>query len=157
MKIKKGDPYIHWSPGFRGRKRVRCDERACYPRASERTANDKLARCYAAQENVEDAMSAWVEEDIEDLTGALESAATDIREVAEEYQESASTINETAEGSPIAEECQEKAESLEEWASEIENLDSELEAYSSEYEGTQKEWADEQMDKIESVMGQCPL
>jgi len=125
--LPKGDAYIHWSPGFRGRKRKRCTKPGCRPRPSELTANDRLSRCYAAQEEVEDTIAQWDREDVDELRSALETAAETIREVAEEYRESAEAINETAEGSPIAEECEEKADNLEEWADAIETAGGELE------------------------------
>lgn len=125
--LPKGSAYIHWSPGFRGRKRARCAKTECHPRPSEMTANDRLSRLYAAQENIEDALSGWDREDKESIEEALNEAAGEAREVGEEYTESAETINETAEGSPIAEECTEKAESCESWADALESAAGDLE------------------------------
>jgi len=203
--IKKGDPYIHWSPGFRGSKRRRCTKPGCYPRPSALTANDRLSTVYGAQEDVEDTIKDWDRRDIDALKDAMTEAAEHIREMGEEYQESADTINETAEGSPIAEECEEKANGLSEWADEIESARDDLEEYEgaeeceecsgtgeincpdcdaseetekacetcddsrtvdcTECEGKKDEeteearntWADDQADKAENVMGECPV
>ena len=70
--IPKGSPYRHFAPGFRARKRVRCMALACSPRPSELTGSDKISRCYAAQENVEDAITGWDRETLSDLVEALE-------------------------------------------------------------------------------------
>jgi hypothetical protein len=117
--IEKGDPYRHATPGFRGRRLVRCMEPACAIRQSELTTS-KMAGVYAAQEDAEEALN--------DVDGAeaiqqiLSDCADACREVAGEYAEAAEAMG------GAGEEMQERADEIESYCDELENMDlSELE------------------------------
>lgn len=120
--IKAGAPYIHWKFRYGG-KRIRCS--TCpRPRQSELTNSDKLSRVYAAGEAVGDAIDAFRKDlDEEGLRSALESAAEELREVAEEYRESSSNVESGMNGNrmPICDELDEKADNLDAKADELED------------------------------------
>lgn len=140
--IKEGTSYVWWKFRYGG-KRVRCT--TCpRPRQSELTNSDKLSRCYAAGEGISDAIDQFHKDgDIEDLRSALESAAQDIREVAEEYRESASNVENGMNGNrmPICDELEEKADNLDSKADEIEQAAGSLEDFD---EDQAKEEAEEE-------------
>lgn len=116
--INVGDSY-KWIKGRYGPKRTFCKDHS--PRQSDMTSSDKLARLYSAQESIEDAVS------LDELITALECAASDAREVGEEYQESADNIRETFSESNTADECEQKHEDCESWADELEQAQQECE------------------------------
>jgi hypothetical protein len=120
--IKKGDAYKFIKPRY-GAKKKACDK--CRFRQSDTVSSDKLSRVYAAQENAEDAIGEWdgSEGSADDVKGALEEAASEIREVSEEYQASADSIRDTFTESETADECEEKANNLESWADEMESFE----------------------------------
>lgn len=123
--IKKGDGY-RWIKFRHGGKVKRCLAPGCIFRSSELTQSDKLSRVYSAQETAEGALGALDtgDESFEgDARVALEEAATEIREVSEEYQESCDNIRENFSESPTADECEEKAQELEGWADELESFE----------------------------------
>jgi len=123
--LLKGTGY-RWIQFRFGGKRKRCLEPACRFRASDLTQSDKLGRVYSAQETAEDALEGLEPTDesfADDVKAALEEAATEIREVSEEYQESCDNIREHIEESPTADECEEKAEELGSWADELESYE----------------------------------
>jgi hypothetical protein len=128
--IKAGSSYIHWKFRYGG-KRIRCS--LCpRPRQSELTNSDKLSRCYAAGESIEDAIACFRKDfDIEDLRGALENAASECTEVADEYRDSASNVESGMNGNrmPICDELEEKADNLESKASDIESAAGQLEEF----------------------------
>jgi len=117
--IKKGDPY-KWLKKRYGPRKVRCGK--CAFKASDH-AGGRLAEVYCAMEDAEDQISGWDGEDIEELRGYLEEAATNIRDLGEQYQESADNIRQSFSESSTADECEEKAEGLTSWADEIESCD----------------------------------
>lgn len=128
--IKKGSAYRWWKFRFGGGKRIRCT--ACpRPRQSELTNSDKLSRCYAAGEAIQDAIDAfWKDGDIEGLRSAMEGAAQELEEVAEEYRDSASAVeNGMNNRMPICDELEEKADNLDGKAQEIEDAASSLEDF----------------------------
>lgn len=146
--IKVGDPYIWWA-FFRSGRRVRCT--TCpRPRQSELTNNDKLSQCYAAAENISDAIDHFRDaHDIEDLRSALESAAEQVREAAEMYRESASNIEEGFQHTTSqSDELNEKADNLESKADEIDGAASALEEFDEEEANTDAEA--EFDDKVEN-------
>src|SRR4029077_7595774 len=120
-KIPKDSPYLHWKFRYGG-KRIRCTTRP-RPRQSELTNSDKLSRCYGAGEAIAAAIDQFRKDgELEDLRSALESAAEEIREVAEEYRDSASNVESGMNGNrmPICDELEEKADNLDGKADEIE-------------------------------------
>jgi len=134
-KIVKGASYIHWKFRFGG-KRIRCG--TCpRPRQSELTNSDKLSRCYAAGEEIQDAIDQFQKNhEVEELRSAMESAAEQVREVAEEYRESASNVESGMNNRmPICDELEEKADNLDGKADEIEQAAGQLE----EFDETQAE------------------
>jgi len=141
-KIPAGTSYIWWKFRYGGR-RIRCV--TCpRPRQSELTNSDKLSRCYAAGEEISDAIDSFRKDfDEEGLRSALEGAASEIREVAEEYRESSSNVESGMNGNrmPICDELEEKADNLDSKADEIESASSELEEFD---EDKAKEEAEEE-------------
>lgn len=129
-KIPEGASYRHWKFRYGG-KRIRCA--TCpRPRASELTNSDKLSRCYAAGESIEDAIDQFRKDgEIEDLRSALEGAAEEIREVAEEYRDSSSNVESGMNGNrmPICDELEEKADNLDSKADEIEQAAGDVEEF----------------------------
>lgn len=183
-KIDQGQGYIWWKFRYGG-KRIRCS--TCpRPRQSELTNSDKLSRCYAAGEAIEDAIDAFRKSlDVEDLRQALEDAANELTEVAEEYRDSASNVESGMNGNrmPICDELEEKADNLESKASELESAASELEEFDedqakedaeNDLEGEEMsaekreakieeivqekkdDWADEQVSKAEDLTDLSP-
>lgn len=118
--IKKGDTYYSWS-FYKGPKMMSKTR----PRPSQLT-NSKMGMAYAAAEALEDAIEAASCPG--DITEALDNAASEIREVADEYQESADNIRDTFSESPTADDCEEKAEGLNEWADDIDSAKDDVEA-----------------------------
>lgn len=118
--IKAGEPYSWIKPQY-GTKRVVCGN--CHFKNSDLTTSDKLSTVYAAQENAEDSVADWDGEDIEDLKSFVSDMASEIRDVADEYQSSCDAIKERFSESSTADECEEKAESLGSWADELESFD----------------------------------
>jgi DNA repair ATPase RecN len=120
VEIKKGDAYV-WTKNRYGPKRKRCTATACRFRSSDLTSSEKLSQVYEAQETAEDAVAEWTgdEDDASDVTQALQDAAEQIREVAQEYQQSADAIRDNFAESTTADECEEKANDLESWADEL--------------------------------------
>lgn len=132
-KIKKGTSYRWWKFRFGG-KRIRCTE-CPGPRQSELTNSDKLSRCYAAGESIQDAIDDFQkDEDVENLRATMESAAEEIREVAQEYRDSAQNVEDGMNGNrmPICDELEEKADNLEGKADEIEQAAADLEEFNEE-------------------------
>jgi len=151
-KIQRGEPYKWWKFRYAG-KRVYC--RACKPRPSDLTANDKLSRIYAAGESVEDALTEFGKDyDLESLRAALEEAAGEVRQVGEEYQESAENVGEYFPDSDQVSELEERAENLESRADDLESATSDLEEFEKPKEEDQVEqaktdWAAEIVSTVE--------
>ena len=118
--IKKGDTYYYWQL-YKGPKQMSLNR----PRPSQLTGSDKLSRVYAAVESVEDSLES---RDRDEVVEALNDAADEVREVAEEYGESADNMESAfPNGSPTIEECREKQENLEAFADELEGAASDIE------------------------------
>lgn len=155
-KIEKGASYIHWKFRYGG-KRIRCA--TCpRPRQSELTNSDKLSRCYAAGEDISDAIDAFRKDlDEEGLRGTLEDAANTLREVAEEYRDSSSNVENGMNGNrmPICDELDEKADNLEAKADEIDSAAAELEEFDEDHAKEEAEeeageaMADTEGDKVD--------
>lgn len=110
--IKKGDPYKHASPGFRGPKLVRCDN--CTFRQSELTTS-LLAGIYAAQEQAHDDLDGLSDDwtTTEDVDTILQTCASEAEDVQGQYEEAAEAMG------AAGEEHQEKADLIESWASDL--------------------------------------
>jgi hypothetical protein len=82
LEIKKGDPAVRFSVGFRGATRTRCTKSTCFPKPSERESS-LVADVYAAQEeaDVEGA------ESLDDLHEVRDAVAEAAREVAGQYED----------------------------------------------------------------------
>lgn len=118
VEIKRGDPYRHASPGFRGPKLIRCMEYACRFRPSDLTTS-KMAQVYASQEAAHDALDALVDGDFTDLdevTSILATMAEEVRDVAQEYTDAADAMG------PAGEEMTEKADAIESYADDLEGV-----------------------------------
>lgn len=153
--IKAGVGYLWWKFRFGG-KRVRC-KNCPRPRQSELTNSDKLSRCYAAGEAIQDAIDAfWKDGEIESLRSAMESAAEELQEVSEEYRDSASAVEDGMNNRmPICDELEEKADNLDGKAQEIEDAASHLEDFEEDAakveaeEEASEEMADTEGDKVD--------
>lgn len=154
-KLKKGDSYLWWKFRYGG-KRLRCTDDACSPRTSELVSSDKLSRCMAAGESIQDAISAFKKDFIlETLTGEVESAAEEVREVAGEYQESSDNMesgfgHETEQ----SEELRSKSENLEQKATDIEDAAGNLKPFEEWKKDVsdaslKKLWAEEIEDSLQ--------
>lgn len=118
--ILKGDSY-KWFKFRWGSKIIFCE--AHYPRLSEMTTSDKLARLYAAQEEIEGAMS-----DRESIITALEDAISTAEEVGSEYESSLENMPEGLQQSATGEAIQEKIDACSAWATELETCKDEIES-----------------------------
>lgn len=87
------------------------------------TTSDKLARLYAAQEEIEGAMS-----DRESIITALEDAISTAEEVGSEYESSLENMPEGLQQSATGEAIQEKIDACSAWATELETCKDEIES-----------------------------
>lgn len=143
--IKKGEPY-KWIKFRFGGKRKRCE--SCTFRASDLTNSDKLSRVYGAQETAQDALSEVTYDEVScdasEVKEILSDAASEIREVGEEYQESCDNIMEHfPSGNSTSEECEEKANELEGWADELEGW----EPNDGEFEESENEFDEDTIER----------
>lgn len=121
--IEVGQSYKHVSPRSgpweHGRKRIRCADCPTW-KPSELTFS-KMAGVYAAQEDFQGFIAGWSPEDgVVDIESALEEFASNVEQVADEYQESADNIEEGFRyPTGQSEELVEKADSLRNWAEEV--------------------------------------
>ncbi len=125
--ILKGESYYTYKHAYRSRS-IRCLSH--YPRPSELTTSDKLARLYGIQEELEDYLkrSLGKATDVDEITGILTNAIDEARAVGSEYEESADNIvdgfgHETS----MSEEIREKASACETWADSMESLNQDIE------------------------------
>lgn len=121
--IKKGQQY-KWAKGRYTARRVWCER--CTPRPSELTGSDKLSRLYAARESVEDVIAGECTK--ENLIEALNDAATEAREVAQEYEDSFNNMPEALANSITGEELTEKSGQCESWANALDDAADEIDA-----------------------------
>ena len=156
-KIPKGARYIWWKFRFGG-KRIRCGSCPC-PRQSELTNSDKLSRCYAAGESIQDAIETFQKDfDVDSLRSSVEDAANEIREVAQEYRDSADNVESGMNNRmPICDELEEKADNLESKADEMESAAGSLEEFDEdaakeeaedEAEGKDEKEKEEKVEKL---------
>lgn len=113
--IPKGSPYIHATPGFRGRKKIRCTDPKCSFRTSD-LCTSNMQTAYLAQEAFEDSIGECLT--LDDVKQCLQDYADGLNECAEMYEEASSNW---AGGSN--EEWDEKVSMLQDAASELENFD----------------------------------
>lgn len=166
--IRKGDSYVHASPGFRSRKLVRCTDFDCRFRQSDLTTS-KLSAIYAAQEGAEDDIAA-LDADSTDkgtLEQILEAVADAADEVAQEYRDASDAWADGQgheEWTDWAEECETYADDLRSVASDLEEPPEE----DAESEGDEDEdpsedgnakvlWFDEAVETIETAIGEFSL
>lgn len=110
--IEVGEAYKWIKPRY-GSRRVR--HTGCSDwRPSELTSSEKLGRLYSAREAIEDALSSFDGEDCSDLREALETAASEASEVAEEYNEAAENC------AAVRDQCEEYSQAAESFSSECE-------------------------------------
>lgn len=159
-KIKKGEPYIHWKFRYGG-KRIRCLE-CPRPRYSELIFSGKLSAIEAAREGIQDAIEAFRgDHDSDSLRSALETAAEDVRQVAEEYRESAQNIEDGfGHSTQQCDDLNERADAVEAGADQIESAAGDLEDFEEEVEEGEteeakakrkEEWVEEQAGKAEEA------
>lgn len=113
--IVPGETYFYFSVGFRGSKSIRCSKHR--PRQSELTGS-KLSGAYAAMESVEDAMNDKLATK-ETIADALESAASDVESVRDEYQDSYDSLGDNFQNGAPGETIQEKIDGLDEFVNEL--------------------------------------
>jgi len=128
--IKKGEMY-YWFKHRNASKTI-CKT---MPRASQLCTSGKLSTIYAAQEGIDDAITAIDESDLQgsisSMVDTLNSAAEEVRQVGEEYRESAQNIEDgfghrTSQCDEIdekAENCDQMADSIEDAASQLESIE----------------------------------
>lgn len=124
--IEIGEPYSYTAPRYDGPIRNFC--RRHPPRPSD-LAGGKLADLYAAQEGLEDDISAFLAGELEDLEGPVSTAAEEAERIADEYEESIDNMPEGLQESPVAEDCRERAEAARAWAEELRGVDLEMEEF----------------------------
>lgn len=139
--IAKGEKYYHWK--FRHGPKVFSKTA---PRRSQLTQSDKLSRCYAAEEDLNDEV--FRAGDLSEIAGALRQCAEAVREVAEEYEESAENIESVfTGGSQTAEDCRDKAAEIEAWANEMESAADEIESMEADDDEDEDDLLDNARDK----------
>jgi len=133
--IKKGEMYYWWKFRYGGKRKSKTA-----PRPSQLTSSEKKSRCYAAQEDIEDAFASFRLElkkeafDRADcfmgLLDAFENAVEELTTVSEEYQESADNMEIEGE---VKENCEEAAREIESQKDEVENLRDKIESYAERF------------------------
>jgi hypothetical protein len=123
-KIVAGEQYYEWSFRYGGTHRQHVAHGS--PKQSQLTP--KMSGAYAAVEAAEDAIASA--ESVNDLKAALEECASEIDNVAQEYQDSFDAIPENLQQGCPAQEMQEKSEALQSFSEELtgndlENFDKE--------------------------------
>lgn len=158
--IEVGQPY-NWIKSRRGPKRSR--HATCRRfRPSDLTSNDKLSRLYSIQERIEDEASAWgllESTDLADLVTALDDAAVEAREVADEYRETAENLEQGfGHSTSQSEEIASNGDEVDGWADELESLSSGLEPAEPDRDGWDEvAWRDGIASQIANVVGSLPL
>lgn len=151
--INPGNPY-KWIKFRYGGKVIRCG--SCVFRPSDLTQS-KLSQVYAAQESIEDYLDGWGG-DLDDLRSEVDSAAEQIREVAQEYEDAADAMGEAGE------QHRENADELNGWVDgTIENLS--LDEFEGEKDDDDEPkdaeafdtWKQGIVDEVTSAFGECPL
>lgn len=114
--IKKGTSYYWWKFRYGGKRYS-----LTAPRASQLTQSSFYATLHGISETLEDLS----EED--DLPGAIEQAASDLRELAEECESNKSNMPESLQESETGQLLDERAEFCNAAADELEAIDTEIE------------------------------
>jgi len=119
--IKVGDPY-RWvktkSGPYGGQTKYRC--MTCPTWRQSELSSSKMAGIYAAQEDLSDNIDTF--ESVDDLEGAAQAFADQVREVAEEYRESQQNmVDGFGHDTSMSDELGEKADSLDDWANDVES------------------------------------
>lgn len=114
-----GSEYRYYKPGFRSRVKIRiCMSDNCTPRRSQ-LESSKLSDAYSAVEHAEDRLNDTGTPEnttVEEIQEIIDECASEIRNVAEEYEAS-------IEAAPMLEETvREKIERLEEFADELDSV-----------------------------------
>ena len=130
--VLDGEPfaYMGFKTGVGGFYRYWCKDHM-QPKLSEMTSNPRLQTIAQTGEQVEEAIGGFLSDNSlgskEDLVSALESAAEEIRGVAEEYTKSADNIEEGfGHATQQSDESREKGEALGEWADALESAAQEI-------------------------------
>jgi hypothetical protein len=152
--IKRGDGYRHWAFRYGGRY-VRCLKPECAPKASDLTQSAFLQQLASTRETLEEAVAEFERGGgAEDLATAMETAAEELRTVAEECEEKLGNMPEGLKegdtGTLLQERtdaCNEAADTLENQASEARDKEGEL-LDLEDPEAIQK-WADENSVGVE--------
>jgi hypothetical protein len=124
--IRAGEPYKFFKNriGMMSQRKVFCG--ACPIRASHMTTSDKLATLYGIQEGLEDQAGNFTT--LDDIKEALETAANEARDVAQEYEDSLSNMPEGLQQGDTGQQIQEKVDAINEWADELESAANDVEA-----------------------------
>lgn len=151
--VEKGESYYWWKFRYAGKRYSKTR-----PRPSQLTQSDKLSRLFEAQESIDDAIDAigdfaFDHSYVENLVDTLAIAATDVRDVGEEYMESADNIRMYIEESPVADKCEEKYYNCESMADEIEETRMTIEdlEFPEEYPGDGNEYDDAVRDAVNVI------
>lgn len=121
--IVAGEKYYEWKHRYAPPSRQHQTHGA--PRQSE-LCTSKMSAVYAAIESVEDVIaSGRVADDASGLEDALNSAAEEVRNVAQEYEDGKSNMPDSLQQSSKGDEIQEKIDALNEFADSLENAASE--------------------------------
>ena len=136
--IKVGDSY-RWVKSRYGPKLVFCMKHV--PRPSEMTSSDKLATIYGAQEDIADALAAFMDSDREgllesfdSLISSIEEAVGNVEETAQEYESISDNMEEYFPGSPRVDEIREKAELAQSFADALDSAKGDIEDKRGEIE-----------------------
>jgi hypothetical protein len=150
--IVPGELYYFFSVGFRGSKRYRC--KLHRPKQSE-LCGSKLSGVYAAIEDVEEVLTTATTP--EEIAEALESAASDVESVRDEYQESYDNLGDNFQNGQPGDDIQEKIDACEEFAQtlsdaadEVRNIDTS--ATDDEDADTDDDHADPEEDKYVALI-----
>ena len=119
--IKKGDTYYSWTPGFRGR----LQRSLTPPRQSQLTGNDKLSRVYSISEDIGDQAAKC--DNLADLASLLETAASDLGDIIDEYRESFDNMPEGLQQGDVGQQLESNADELDGWKDELEEAAGEIE------------------------------
>jgi hypothetical protein len=150
--IVPGENYFYFSVGFRGPKSIRCKDHR--PKQSE-LCGSKLSGVYAAIEDVEEVLKTATTPD--EIADALESAASDVESVRDEYQESWDNIGDNFQNGQPGEEIQEKIDACEEFATALNDAAQEVRDLCAEDYEDPEDMLSEAVDKATDVCGEFSL
>lgn len=154
--LVKGNPYIHFTVGYRGPTFRRCTKPECAPLPSERESS-LVASVYAAQEEFSLDGCDTLDAIKENITVVAEAA----REIGEQYE---SNNNDNFNGGNS--DLQERADTLNNYADELEGWEPDSEEPEEEnwdaesyetFEEAHQAWLDEAKQSAESVVNETEL